>query len=171
MRNTKFKMSAVQIVFLLLTIAVMVIIFWFSAQNSEDSAESSSKLTEVAVRIIDKDYAKRPPARQDELFETASFIVRKLAHFTIYTSLGFCASMTVGKRKLFSMKSLFVVIFCFLYALSDELHQTFSEGRSCEFRDMMIDTGGATLGMLISLTVMLIAAKIISKRQNKSLRT
>lgn len=171
MRNNKINISAVQIVFLLLTIAVMCIIFWFSSQNAEESSESSSKLTEVAVRIIDKDYTKRSPSRQNELFEMASFIVRKLAHFTIYTALGFCASMTVGKRKLFTLKSLCVIVFGFLYALSDELHQIISDGRSCEFRDMMIDTGGATLGMLISLIVMLIAAKIISKRQNKSLRT
>lgn len=171
MQNNKFKMSAVQIVFLLMTIFVMYIIFWFSSQNSEESTETSSALTEVAVKIIDKDYAKRSPARQVELFDIASFIVRKLAHFTIYTTLGFCASMTVGKRKLFTLKSLFVIIFGFLYALSDELHQTFSEGRSCEFRDMMIDTGGATLGMLISLAAMFIAAKIISKRKNESLRT
>jgi hypothetical protein len=79
--------------------------------------------------------------------------------------------MTVGKRKLLSLKSLCVIVFGFLYAFSDELHQTFSEGRSCEFRDMMIDTGGATLGMLMSLIVMLISVKIISKRKNRSLRT
>ena len=36
-----------------------------------------------------------------------------------------------------------------LYAVTDEIHQMFSEGRSCEFRDICIDAGGVLFGVLI----------------------
>ncbi|MCR5601451.1 MAG: VanZ family protein [Ruminococcus sp.] len=168
MQNKSSKISALQLIFLVLTIAVMVAIFVLSAENAEESSKTSGSMTKVAVKIIDKDYSKRSLYRQHEIWNTASFIVRKLAHFTIYTALGFCASMTAGKRKLISLKSLCVVVFGFLYALSDELHQTMSEGRSCEFRDMMIDTGGAVLGMIFSLIIMYIVMHIINKRKEKA---
>lgn len=146
-----------QVLFLILTIAVMVTVFRLSAEDAEKSSDTSRSLTKAAVIIIDKDYYHKPPVKQQEIWHRASFIVRKLAHFSIYAALGLCASVTAGKRRLFSLKSAVVVIFCFLYAASDEFHQSFSAGRSCEFRDMMIDTGGALAGMLISFVLMGIA--------------
>ncbi|MBR5683147.1 MAG: VanZ family protein [Ruminococcus sp.] len=160
------KLSRTQIVFLLLTIALMVTIFCLSAQNADSSSNTSSRFTKLFIKIFYADYSSFSPEKQHEIWEKASFTVRKLAHFSIYTALGFCASFTVGKRRLFSLKSLFVVLFGFIYAFSDEFHQSFSEGRSCEFRDMMIDTCGALTGMLISLVVMAIIALFLRKRRN-----
>jgi hypothetical protein len=159
------KLNRTQKVFLLLTIAIMVTIFCLSAQNAERSSGTSSRFTKLFIKIFYTDYSSFSLEKQHEIWEKSSFIVRKLAHFSIYTVLGFCASFTVGKRRLFSLKSLFVVLFGFIYAFSDELHQSFSEGRSCEFRDMMIDTGGALTGMLISLVLMAITALFVRKRR------
>lgn len=41
---------------------------------------------------------------------------------------------------------LMAILFGMLYAVSDELHQWFVEGRSCELRDVGIDTTGVILG-------------------------
>ena len=154
-----------QILFMILTIAIMVTIFVLSAEDAEESSDTSSTLTKAAVVIIDRNYYQEPPVKQQEIWHKASFIVRKLAHFSIYAALGFCASITAGKRRLFTLKSLRVIAFGFLYAVSDEFHQSFSAGRSCEFRDMMIDTGGVTAGMLVSLVSMGIIAFLVRKRQ------
>ena len=35
------------------------------------------------------------------------------------------------------------------YAVTDEIHQLFSPGRSCEFRDMCIDCAGVLTGILL----------------------
>lgn len=161
------KLNKVQVLFLILTIAVMCTIFILSHQDAERSSDTSSLLTKIAVKILYSDYDSQPAEVQRELWDKASFIVRKLAHFTIYASLGFCASLTVGKRRLFTLKSLGVIVFGFIYAMSDEFHQHFIPGRSCEFRDMMIDTGGVTVGMLISLAFIGIIASITRKRSNK----
>lgn len=36
-----------------------------------------------------------------------------------------------------------------IYAISDEVHQLFVEGRSCELRDMLIDSAGVIAGVLL----------------------
>lgn len=166
MKSRVYRVSPLRIIFFVLAIAVMVTIFVLSSQNAEKSSNTSKGLTKVAVKIIDSEYEIRPPAVQKALWKKASFIVRKLAHFSIYMALGFCISCAVGKRRLLSAASFGVVAFGFLYALSDELHQMASEGRSCELRDMMIDTGGVLVGMLISMAVFGIIA-LFSKRKTR----
>ena len=36
-----------------------------------------------------------------------------------------------------------------VYAVSDEVHQLFVEGRSCEVRDMLLDSAGVAAGVLL----------------------
>ena len=162
------KLSGSQIVYLLLTIAVMVTIFCLSAQDASRSSNTSGRFTMLFIKIFYSGYDSFSPEKKADIWGKASFIVRKLAHFSIYTALGFFASLTAGKRRLFSLKSLFVVIFGFVYAFSDEFHQSFSAGRSCEFRDMMIDTCGALTGMLISLILMNIADLAVRRHRKKA---
>lgn len=162
------QLNTSQRVFIVLTLAVMILIFIFSAQDADESSKTSSRFTKYAVRIFYSDYDSQPPEIQKEMWDTTSFMIRKTAHFSIYTLLGLCASFAVGKRKLFTLKSLGVILFGFAYAASDEFHQKFVKGRSCEFRDMMIDTGGVTTGMLISLIIMGIIALIVCKRNRVS---
>jgi VanZ family protein len=47
------------------------------------------------------------------------------------------------------VKKSFIItfIFCFLYAVSDEVHQIFVPGRAFAIRDIIIDTSGAALGL------------------------
>ena len=162
------QLDSRQRVFIVLTLAVMILIFIFSAQDADESSKTSSRFTKYAVRIFYSDYDNQTPEVQKEMWDKTSFMIRKAAHFSIYTLLGLCASFAAGKRKLFTLKSLGVVLFGFTYAASDEFHQRFVKGRSCEFRDMMIDTGGATAGMLISLVIMGIIALIVRKRRRVS---
>ena len=149
-----------RVVFAVLTIACMVTIFLFSGDNADASSHKSSRVTKAAVETLVKDYDEMSPEKQQSVLDKAEHIVRKLAHFSIYTLLGFLASFTVGRRRLFSRKSLGVIVFCFLYAGSDEIHQLFVPGRSGMFTDVLIDTGGAVTGMLVSMLLMFIIGKI-----------
>ena len=54
----------------------------------------------------------------------------------------------------------------FIYAVSDELHQSHVPGRSCEFKDVMIDTSGTMTGIFISF-VMIAVIHYLSKRVHK----
>jgi len=161
------KISVLRAVFALFAMICMITIFCFSREDSTQSSETSGKVTETVVEITVKDYKKKTPKEQESIKDKFTFYVRKCAHFTLYMSLGFFVSLTVGRRRLFSIGSAGTLIFCFLYAVSDEIHQSFVPGRSCEFRDVMIDTSGALTGMLISMIIMLITSAFIIRRRIK----
>lgn len=162
------KIYPVRIIFAVLTIACMIVIFLFSSDNAGRSSSKSGKVTETAVEVFVRDYDDLSKSKQASIMDKAEHIVRKLAHYSIYTSLGFCASMTVGRRKIKSRKTLGIIGFCFIYACSDELHQHFVPGRSCMFTDVLIDTGGALTGLLLSLAVFALAGWISQKRNGSN---
>jgi acetobutylicum phosphotransbutyrylase len=166
----KPKLSTIsRIIFSIAAIVCMILIFRFSSEDAVESSDTSGVITDMTVHTLVKDYEKMPSTKQISIYDKISHIVRKTAHFSIYALLGFCISTAIGKRRLFSKGSAFTVLICFLYAFSDELHQKYVDGRSCEFKDMMIDTSGAVVGMLISLTLLMIIHKIITaKNKNRS---
>ena len=46
-------------------------------------------------------------------------------------------------------KMALVISLCFIYAITDEFHQSFVPGRAPEVRDVLIDTLGSSVGMSI----------------------
>ena len=92
--------------------------------------------------------------------------IRKLAHFCIYALLGFCLcnalNQSVTKRK--NGLSISLLSGC-LYAISDEIHQYFVPGRSCQISDMILDSCGVLLGSLLFYTLF---AVIIKRRYEKN---
>ena len=78
--------------------------------------------------------------------QLANFIVRKSAHFLEYMILALLAFNVL--MMYFDINNVLIIgiIFVFLYACSDEIHQLFVLGREGAIRDVIIDTcGGATL--------------------------
>ena len=62
------------------------------------------------------------------------------------------------------VKYLISLIIAFLYACSDEYHQTFVRDRGGQFRDVLIDTFGGILACLIVVLV----KKIIKLKKNNT---
>jgi VanZ family protein len=79
------------------------------------------------------------------------FIIRKTAHFSEYAILFLHFYRAFKNTTKFYFKKIIWLSFCLtvLYALSDELHQTFVSGRSGRFFDIGIDTLGALFGLII----------------------
>lgn len=154
------KINILRIVSALLTFTIIIMIFWFSSENADNSSDTSGYFVKIIIDFLRRHFDNITRYKQTELFGKISHIVRKTAHFSIYTALGFCLSLAVGKRKIISIRSLWVIIFCFLYACSDEIHQYFVEGRSCMFTDVILDTCGSITGLAISAIIL----KIITKK-------
>ena len=49
----------------------------------------------------------------------------------------------------FLLSLVLCIIICFIYAGSDEYHQTFVDGRTGQFSDVLIDTAGSIVGASI----------------------
>ncbi|MGL5356862.1 MAG: VanZ family protein [Cetobacterium sp.] len=74
--------------------------------------------------------------------------VRKKAHFFIYLALGSSAFLGTGKRG--GKEMLATLCFVTLYAISDEYHQSFVNGRGASPYDVGIDSFGGALGIALS---------------------
>ena len=134
------------ILFWALAIGWIAVLFFFSGQNAADSSALSGWFVDFVRSIFP---FNRIPA--DQLI----YVVRKLAHFCIFALEGFllCLAMTQSFRDR-SAGAVLSVIACTALAAANELHQMFSEGRSCEGRDVLIDIGGALLGIAAAILLL-----------------
>ncbi len=70
----------------------------------------------------------------------------KFLHAGIYFTLGLTTSFAVSKNiwhKNRAATAVVVVVFCFLYGISDEFHQSFTPGRYPSWSDIAADVLGA----------------------------
>lgn len=76
-----------RVIFDILTIITFIAIFIFSNQNGEKSGSTSRSFTRKIIEIlrIDKNLNE---IEKEELIANSQYIIRKLAHFTIYTIAG-----------------------------------------------------------------------------------
>lgn len=150
------KRNICRLILLILTALTIIFIWSNSLENSSDSKQMSDTVVEKVKPIVDP-YDKI----NDDLFVK---IVRKLAHFSEFALLGAEMSLLVGmytdRNKAFFRKALISVGICFVCAVTDELLQLSSEGRSCEFTDMMIDLGGIICGTIFAFILGVIIMKI-----------
>ena len=137
-------------VLIILAIIWMGVIFMFSAQVSDESKSSSNKVTRAVVNtVISIKKENISEEKRQKIIEDKTFIVRKSAHFTEYFILGLILILYLQtKEKLAPKYIILAIIFCTLYATSDEIHQLFVDGRSCKIMDILIDTCGSSLAIL-----------------------
>ncbi len=142
--------------FWFLTVALMVLIFSFSAEKAEESQKTSEGLTKKVLMCFSS-FRELPEKSQTAIIESIQFIVRKSAHFSAYGALGL--SLYSALLLTFSKKLLWLYAFLgsFVYAISDEIHQFFVPGRSMELRDVLIDSSGALAGILFVALIVKIA--------------
>lgn len=129
-------------------------VFWFSAQQSEESDEMSLGVGKIIAEMVVPDFEKMSEEEQFELIEGWNLVIRKTAHFTEYAVLGILCALTLTQVNI-SLKYVGIVggIICALYAVSDEVHQYFVPGRACRLGDVCIDTAGAVVGVMIVIVI------------------
>ncbi|MGL4654959.1 MAG: VanZ family protein [Sarcina sp.] len=137
MRLTKKKI--LNLVFL---VAWMCFIFYMSGKTAEASTKDSDFIINL-VNSLGLNFSQN-------FGEFASVIVRKGAHLSEYAILCFLI-YNVLSDYIKIRKSVFIysLLGVFLYACSDELHQTFVPGRAGRFTDILIDTTGGVIGLAI----------------------
>ncbi len=131
--------------------SIMLIIFIMSSQTAAESSGTSRGFIRMIAPYLKRNFHLLSVEKQEAFVSSLQYIVRKGAHFSIYTLLG--AFMSSGlltyKKPSPLIKILVAFISCVLYSTSDEIHQHFVPGRSCEFFDVIIDSSGAILGCAI----------------------
>ena len=113
-----------------------IFIFIMSHTNGNDSSSQSNFIAKLILEFINIDH------------NTLTFMIRKIAHMSEYAILllllYYALSNVISKHTL----SLSLLV-TFIYACSDEFHQLFIPGRSGQFKDVLIDTSGALIMLMI----------------------
>lgn len=128
----------------LCVLLTMLIIFCFSAEDAEQSTQTSGGVIEDVLDTVLPEDKVTP-----ELVNKFQFPFRKIAHFCIFMLLGFCLSnafnVTIKNKWYISYPC--ALVSGILYAISDEWHQNFSLGRGPSFKDVLIDSAGVAVGI------------------------
>lgn len=133
-----------KIIYWFLLIIWMAGIFVMSNQPANISDSQSEGIIKVLASI---------GINVNSIFgQLANFAVRKCAHFLEYMVLALLAFNVFNLY--FNVRKVVVItiIFVFLYACSDEIHQLFVLGREGAIRDVIIDTFGGIVLILIRLS-------------------
>lgn len=141
-----------------LFIGWMIFIFYMSHQSGDKSSEQSEFVLYIFNLLgLNLD---------SYLGDLATLIIRKGAHFTEYFILFILAYNVVSLYVSNKKARIYSIIIVFLYACSDEFHQSFIPGRGPAFKDVMIDTSGGILGYIC----VSIYNKIIIKKKGELLQ-
>ena len=147
-------LKSIRIISAILLVACMVFIFCMSAQDSNESSNTSGNLITAVLKIVYPKFKELSHIEKENLISSFQFFVRKGAHFTIYAIMGFLAFWTVGTYSItLKLKALLSGAICLLYSVSDEIHQRFIPGRSGEIRDICLDFSGSILAIIFMLLI------------------
>ena len=150
-KRTKILLSLLPVLF------IFVLIFVFSSFDATGSSAQSSVIVKFIKKNIFPDLSKLRNKTDIRIVnDTISFIIRKSAHMSVYMLLGFFSFASLWFIKKKNARYFSAVAVGLIYAISDEIHQMYVPGRSCEFRDVCIDTCGAAIGAAICLVIVLI---------------
>ena len=168
MKGQNLKKNIYRIIISILLIWTFFIIFGFSNQNGKESSGISKKITQIITTNI-KYIQNLEENQKNEITNRIEKIIRKLAHFSIYTLVGLLLMILVNTYNLkLTNKIAITSITGIIYAISDEIHQSFIPGRSPQVTDVLIDTMGVILGILLVILVIKIKEKNVETCQKKS---
>lgn len=158
-------MNIRKIVSIIVVLIWMSVIFSFSNQQGEGSGNTSRRISEVIVRIIDVQN-RYTSFEKDNLIETVEPILRKIAHLTTYAIGGIaianCVWQFCSKEKRAIGISTCIGV---LYAISDEVHQLMIDGRNGNIKDVIIDSIGILIGIMIFLLIKGVCKGNVNKKK------
>lgn len=127
------KRKAYIVISAILLVAVMITIFLLSAENGEESSNTSGTFVKILTFILG--------------FTPPEDIVRTLGHFCEFAALGFLSANMLFAYK-DKLKPVLTALLSLGYAVTDEIHQIFVPDRACQLSDLAVDFGGILLGTI-----------------------
>lgn len=120
----------------------------FTASSDTHSAQHSSSLFVPLLHWLF-------PSMSAERLDAIHYLFRKCGHLTEYALLALFLWRAIYQPKRKDLRSWLwpeaglSLALVLLYAASDELHQVFVPTRTAHFTDVLIDTAGGAIGLLL----------------------
>lgn len=160
------KLNIIRGLLITALIAIFVTIFGFSNQNSETSSGLSQKVTNFVVEFIPS-IENMPEPEKEDVVDRIESIVRKVAHYSIYTLVGILLMSLMSTFKMKELDRIAVsLIVGVIYAATDEIHQAFVPGRGPLVADVILDSMGVLTGIFIVILVYKIICKMCRHKYN-----
>lgn len=146
-RNWGYKAAGI------LALIWMCVIFAFSAQDKQESSNVSEGVSYELVSSTG--FLFHLHLDEEQIREVAAMIestVRKAAHMTEYAVLAVLLYLWLdGWQWKLWQRAVLAALLSGLYAATDEFHQLFVEGRAGSAGDVLIDTSGAVIGVMLAV--------------------
>ena len=147
MKNKKLLWT-IRIALIVLTVACAVTIFCFSSQTVTESKQTSDTVVDKVIEVEHPDYEELSEAQKISINYYTEINIRTYAHMIIYCALGGLVLLTLLSFRINLLISSSIALGgTLLYALSDEWHQTFVEGRNGSIADVAKDSIGIICGV------------------------
>ena len=138
----------------------MGVIFWFSAQPAVESAKMSHSIGKIIGEALVPDFKTFSPEEQEEIAEKIDYPIRKAAHAMEYAVLGGLLVLMYGSYGIIGKKGMaYGILTGVAYAMTDEIHQLFVAGRSCQVTDVLIDSTGVVFGSIVGVLIFICTIK------------
>lgn len=153
----------------ILALIWMCVIFAFSAQTKEESSAVSESLSYRMVCSTGHFFHWNLDEEQmREIANTIEYFVRKGAHMTEFAILSVLLFVWLGLWEMTLLRrSVAAFLATAVYAASDEIHQLFVAGRSGRISDVLIDSSGALLGVIVFILLGRLIQTIRRRRSRK----
>ena len=120
------------------------------------------------TEAITKNIKKIQDLEQNErkiVIDKIENVIRKIAHYSIYTLLGLLLMGLMSTFKIKEMDKIAVsLIIGVLYASIDEIHQAFVPGRGAQITDVILDSMGVLNGICITMLFLEVFRRICRKK-------
>lgn len=166
MKNKNVKINIFRAILIIGLLGTFIVIFGFSSQNAEESGGLSEKVTITVTKNVKK-IQDLEQTQKERVLSRIENVIRKIAHFSIYTLVGF---LLMALFSTYNLKDRNRILASFvigaIYASSDEIHQRFVNGRSAQVTDVMLDT----LGVLFGILILMLILQIVDRKKKKVLQ-
>ena len=132
----------------LAVLAVAAMIFIFSAQDAESSSQTSGVLVDRLIHWFHPEFDSLKAKARWIIRQQYQLAVRKAAHFSEFMLLGLFLRLLLKWLRC-RHKNIISWVAGTLYAVSDEIHQMFVDGRGPQPLDVGIDSLGVLAGVAL----------------------
>lgn len=151
------KLRKVRVITFIPALILMYVIFGFSDENGDESSSISLTVTTDIVETVDAVIYddQMEQSLYQQLIDKLHTPVRKGAHVSEYLLLSLCVFCPLFLYPVADTIWQYIITYgwCFIYACTDEFHQTFIADRTGRFVDVLIDMSGVTVFLLVTFFV------------------
>lgn len=156
-------------IFIGFTLIWMAFIFSFSSRSGDVSSQDSNHVGMIIGEVFVPGFEQWNNTKQNDFADAIDHPIRKTAHAMEYAMLGLLAAgIFVDQKNLGKLRIFIPWLIAAGYAATDEFHQLFVPGRSGQVSDVILDSAGAALGVLLMTGIEWLRVRKMAQKEGQN---